>query len=103
TLEERKARLQRLAAAVLLDTEREFDLSTYGRHHGRHKPEARAHCGTAVCALGTGALIPEFQTAGLSFNWERSTDDDGNPCWEASVVLQVGKDKFTNHNAGRKF
>lgn len=79
---------------------RKFLMSTWGRHKGDHKPPAANYCGTAACALGHAAIVPEFRRAGLTLRWHKY-----NKNWEAEVLYKTndGYGYYTGHCAGAEF
>ena len=86
-----KARLRR-AIKFLEELElpegAEFDMGTFGRHFGGHRPSARNHCGTVACALGWLSLDPWFRDRGLKGTWRKA--DGGH-----YLRIKHGKDDFT--------
>lgn len=49
-----------LLADCLEKYEGKFDMRFWGMHEGDHPPEEDNYCGTAVCAMGLAAILPEF-------------------------------------------
>lgn len=77
-----------------------FNMEQWGLHKGKHKPSTQNYCGTAACALGHAAMIPEFHRAGLRYTWEF---DDCKQRWVADVCLTADGHKLDNDAAGAKF
>ncbi len=57
-----------------------FDMNTWGAANDEPTED---YCGTAACALGWAATMPEFKAMGLSLCWEKRPS--GN--WRADVVM----------------
>ena len=80
----RRNRLTKLANKIEGALQWNFDMDNWGEHSGDHRPKEKNYCGTAVCALGTAALMPEFRRAGLKSRWVLDRFDS------TSWVLEFG-------------
>ena len=64
---------------------RRFHMPVWGLHVGTtHPVREQNYCGTAACALGWAALMPQFRKLGLKMHWSKR--DYG---WEGLPTLRL--------------